>query len=120
MNDDEGDWWVLVERPRSGFHDDIELVEPIHAPEGREQAVRIAEEYCRTRGAYVPEDGPRPERRIFRQSATSWLVAVRSSEFPYRTHFRVGIAQLADVVEEEPERAPERKKGLFRRGGSGG
>ena len=119
MTDDEGDWWVLVERPASGYQDEIELIEPIHAPEGREQAVRLAEEYCRTRGAYQAEDGPRPSRRVFRLSPTSWLVEARSPEWPYRKHFRVSIGRQTEVIEGDPKREPERKKGLFRRGSGG-
>ncbi|HEY1179244.1 MAG TPA: hypothetical protein VGF17_24075 [Phytomonospora sp.] len=115
MSGDE-DWWVLPETPDG---DGLALSTPIHAPEGREQAVRLAEDFCRNRGVYQ-HPGTRAARQVYRLSPTAWLVAYQrprreGSEIRYhKGHFRVTIATLEASVEAEiPE---EKKKGLFRRG----
>lgn len=116
MSGDKQDWWGLAETISAG---ETSFAEPIHAPEGREQAERLAEEYCRTRGVYAPE-GERPSRQILRVSPTNWHVVVRrtvvdGNRVRYGTgHMRVTIAPMTGMVEGDV--VEPKKRSLFKRG----
>lgn len=116
MTRDDGDWWVLIERPGS---DCVDLLDPVHVG-GKAAAIAKAEELCLTTtpGSYY---GSSPNgREVFRISETSWLVRCQrydspGSTFTLTTWFRVSVAELAKVV-EIPALEPEpKKKGLFGR-----
>lgn len=120
---DEGDWYVLVERPEHGYGEALELLPPIHVPEGRAKAIEVALEFCRTKGATKREDGKRSSRQIFRLGETSWLVAAQTPHVSFdkksvhtrKIHLRVHVGQLIEGIEGPPMEIPKRK-GLFGRG----
>ena len=123
----DGSWHVLIECDVRG-HDWVagesatyyrwELARSQAAPGGREQAREAAEEFART---YVPKEGAdpqgRPSRKVYRQSADSWLVEVGHQY--WKRHFRVSVAELVHTEDEAPAPRPVAaeppKRGLFGR-----
>ncbi|WP_151483202.1 hypothetical protein [Streptomyces albicerus] len=114
-----GEWYVLVEHNRVGSEGKWTLRQKLHAEDGREHALSMAQEVTLSCTGDTFRSPAELGRSVFRISETSWLVEIGHSRWSElygdvvidSEHVRISVAELAHFTEPPPAEPQPAKVG---------